>query len=607
MSWVSAAAGNRHSKRWPDSARLPGVKSPALFAATILALILLTPLVSAATACGGAATPIARIQGEGDRSPFTGQTVTVEGILTLDARGKGGFRGFYLQQADDQADNNPATSEALFVYTRRPQGSLGQRLRVTGEVKEFHGLTELVNVRELEVCGPWTMPEAVSLELSGDATYEALENMRVSIPSPLTVIDSYNLARYGELTLAPRDRVIATEYLSPDPLTGKLNDANGQITLDDRQGNRDPRPVPWPPGGLGADNTVRTGDTLRGVRGVLDFRFGQWRIQPGSPPEFIATNPREPAPARPAGSVLRVMTLNLANLFNGNGRGGGFPTPRGATNESAYRQQQARLVSALTAPDPDILAVSELENDGYGDHSAAATLAKALGPDWRYIRTPGKDGNDAIRTALYYRQDRVIPVGEAHRLTSGPFRNMGRPPLAQAFRLRNSNDPVRVVVPHLKSKSCRGATGADRDQGDGQGCYAHRRTRAAEAIADWLAGLPEQGAGAGTLITGDINSYTRETPLEVFRQRGYTSMVAQHHPCTPEHCPHYTYRYKGRKGSLDHALASDRLAPRVVNAVTWRINADEPRALGYQHDLAPDSSGPWRSSDHNPIIVDIRL
>jgi len=584
------------------------VKLSALFAATTLALSLLTPLASAATACGNGATPIALIQSEGDRSPFTGQTVTVEGILTLDVRGQGGFRGFYLQQADDQTDDNPATSEALFVYSRRQQGSRGQKLRVTGEVKEFHGLTEIVKVRELEVCGPGTLPEPIALQPSGAGAHEALENMRVSIPSPLTVIDSYNLARYGELTLAPDDRVIATEYLPPGPMAGKPDSSvNGQITLDDGQGKRDPRPVPWPPEGLGADNTVRTGDTLRGVRGVLDFRFGQWRVQPESPPEFIATNPREPAPERPGGSILRVMTLNLANLFNGDGRGGDFPTPRGATTESAYRHQQARLVSALTAPDPDILAVSELENDGYGEHSAAATLARALGSQWRYIRTPGKDGNDAIRTALYYRQDRVVPVGKAERLTSGPFHNTGRPPLAQAFRLRNGKESARVVVPHLKSKSCRGATGPDRDQRDGQGCYAQHRTRTAGAIADWLDHLPAQAAIAGTLITGDFNSYTRETPLQLLRKRGYTSMVPHYHPCTPEQCSHYTYRYKGRKGSLDHALASGSLAPRVVNAVTWRINADEPRALGYRHDIARGSVSPWRSSDHNPLIVDIRL
>lgn len=538
---------------------------------------------------------------------MAGQTVTIEGIVTSDARSKDGFRGFYLQQADDETDDNPATSEALFVYTRHQHGGTGQRLRLTGKVREFHGLTELVKIRNLIVCGPASLPAARVIEPAPPASYEALENMRVTFASALTVIDSYNLAQFGELELASSDQVVATEHLPPGPHTGGLDSASNRITLDDGRGSRNPRPVPWPPDGLRMDNTVRTGDTVQGLLGVLDFRFGQWRVQPESPPRFISDNPREPAPARPGGATLRVMALNLANLFNGDGRGGGFPTPRGAATESEYRQQQARLVSSLTAPDPDILAVSELENDGYDDDSAIASLARALGPNWGFIRTPGRDGSDAIRTALYYRQDRVAPVGNPTRLTRGPFQDKGRPPLLQAFRLKNGKEWVRVVVPHLKSKSCRGAAGADRNTGDGQGCYAHRRTRSADAIAEWLSSLPDQPDMAGTLITGDFNSYTRETPLEVFRQRGYINLVARHHPCRPKNCQHYTYRYKGRKGSLDHALASHRLAPRVIDAVTWRINADEPRALGYQSGLTSGQAGPWRSSDHNPVIIDIRL
>ncbi|MDX5329547.1 MAG: endonuclease, partial [Marinobacter sp.] len=69
------------------------------------------------------------IQGSGSASPMVGQTVTVEGILTQDSRHKGGFGGFYLQQADSETDQDPATSEALFIYTRQAAGKPGQRLR----------------------------------------------------------------------------------------------------------------------------------------------------------------------------------------------------------------------------------------------------------------------------------------------------------------------------------------------------------------------------------------------------------------------------------------------------------------------------------------------
>ena len=84
-------------------------------------------------------------------------------------------------------------------------------------------------------------------------------------------------------------------------------------------------------------------------------------------------------------------------------------------------------------------------------------------------------------------------------------------------------------------------------------------------------------------------------------------MVHQFHPCTHATCPHYTYRYKGEKGTLDYALASQSLRPRVLQAQTWLMNADEPRALGYQGMSQSDQQGPWRSSDHNPVIIDLRL
>ena len=88
---------------------------------------------------------------------------------------------------------------------------------------------------------------------------------------------------------------------------------------------------------------------------------------------------------------------------------------------------------------------------------------------------------------------------------------------------------------------------------------------------------------------------------------GFVSMVHHFHPCTETSCRQYTYRYRGEKGSLDYALASETLKPRIVGARIWLVNADEPRVFGYQSDYVVDGQGPWRSSDHNPVIVDLEL
>lgn len=75
--------------------------------------------------------------------------------------------------------------------------------------------------------------------------------MRVRFEQPLTVIDSHNLARYGELTLARTDQVNATEYLEPGPAAQQVTERQRlqRVVLDDGHRQQQPRPVPWPPGG----------------------------------------------------------------------------------------------------------------------------------------------------------------------------------------------------------------------------------------------------------------------------------------------------------------------------------------------------------------------
>ncbi|MGB1479528.1 MAG: endonuclease, partial [Marinobacter salsuginis] len=202
-----------------------------------LILPFLPMAATAESACGKPATPISEVQGTGPASLLTGKTVTVEGILTQDSRSEGGFGGFYLQQADHQTDNDPTTSEALFVYTDRKVGKTGMRLRVTGKVKEYHGLTELVAVRTIDMCGQEALPAAMPVTLPWTVDPEHLENMRVTFRQPLTVVDNYNLDRYGELALAGADQIQPTEYLTPGESAHRasLRNRQNRVLLDDNR------------------------------------------------------------------------------------------------------------------------------------------------------------------------------------------------------------------------------------------------------------------------------------------------------------------------------------------------------------------------------------
>jgi hypothetical protein len=561
---------------------------------------------AAANSCGQSATVITEVQGNTDTSTLVGQTVTVEGVLTWDSRQAGGFSGFYLQQAKTPTDST--RSSALFVYTRYKGGRSGQRLRVTGKVKEHYGLTELVAVSDLQVCGTQALPAPVEMSLPWTRTPESLENMRVRINGPVKITDSYQLTRFGDVSLAAKDPLISTEFMAPG--TAALRHASlasvNTLILDDGHARRNPPSLNWLPTysaaqpGLAASSLV-AGTQVRGLTGVLDYRYGAWRLQPDQIPSLKPPPLPDPAPAKPTSANLRVMTLNLNNLFNGDGRGQGFPTSRGAKTQVQYQRQLQRLSAGLNQAGADLLALSELENDGYGSNSAIAQLAASLGPHWRFV-VPVNSAvqRDAIRNGLLYRSDRVNALGSAQYLSG----DSGRPALTQRFALKSGGLALRLVSVHLKSKSCRNARGENAQQNDGQGCYTAVRIKQAKTLHQQLGQLDSGNALAGTLITGDFNSYSKEQPISELVRAGYTSMVAHFHPCTPVRCEHYSYRFKGARGSLDHALASAALKPRVLSAKVWNINADQPRMADYRSYSSPQ---PWRSSDHNPLITDIKL
>ena len=73
-----------------------------------------------------------------------------------------------------------------------------------------------------------------------------------------------------------------------------------------------------------------------------------------------------------------------------------------------------------------------------------------------------------------------------------------------------------------------------------------------------------------------------------------------------------SFAFDGQAGALDHALASPTLATQVTDILDWHINADEPAVLDYnlENDRDPalfDATTPFRSSDHDPLIIGINL
>ncbi len=422
---------------------------------------------------------------------------------------------------------------------------------------------------------------------------------RVRIDAPLTISGNRDWARRGELIASFDGRLFApTEIARPgvDAARVAAGNARRQLRLVDAlAGDR-----------AGAIATWRSGGIITQAEGRIVAQGKGHALQLDTPMRVHAA--ARPTAPQIAGDV-RLASFNLENLFNGDGRGGGFPTLRGARTPQALVRQLGKLVATIHALQPDVAALMELENDGYGDDSSVAALVDALnaaasdGPgDWRFVNTGTGPGDNPIRVGMIYRASRVTPTGQPAVLQGGPFGERSRVPLAQAFRA--GRGPVFVVVAnHFKSKGCTDAVGADADQHDGQACWNALRTDSARRLGAWLKTDPTETGSDLVAIVGDFNAYAMEDPIQALLGQGWRDALHVARVADP-----YSFVFDARAGRLDHALLSPAMARRVAAAAEWHSNADEVEKIDDHAVIgAENPPTPWRSSDHDPLLVGLRL
>ena len=568
--------------------------------------------------CGLPTTRIHEIQGNEARSPLTGETVTISGVVIGDFRGEGELGGFFVQEEDADIDGDPSTSEGLFVEFADPFPALpvGRVVCVTGTVAERHGSTRLRQVTDLRVGRRTAIasPAKLTLPLAAAGTLESMEGMRITHPGILTVTGTYGLGRYGELILAPERLAIPTSVVLPGSEACAVADENDRlrIRLDDGLSVENPDPVRYPSGESSPDLRVRAGDTVEDLAGILHEDRRGYGIQPTSDPVFSFAPRPDTTPA--VTGRLRIVGFNVENYFNGNGDGTGFPTTRGAASAQEFARQRAKVVSALSALAPDIIGLCEIENDGYGTESAIGDLVRGLNeatdPQVTYdyvVPSTDRLGDDDISVALVYRTETVHPLGDP--LSPETFSPLTRMPLAQVFEESSSGERLTVVVNHFKSRSTSRAIGGNRDQGDEQGCWNLRRTESAEELLAWLAEADLGSIDPDILLIGDYNAYPHEDPIQLLAASGFVDLLS-----LTGQAQAYTYVYDGEAGAIDLALASASLASQVTATGIWHINADESTLFDYRTRYKSPSQiallyseSPYRSSDHDPVIVGIDL
>ena len=220
------------------------------------------------TFIGDSGVPIWAIQGNGDRSPYLQSTVTTSGVVTgvfpeLD--------GFWMQ--DVNGDNNPVTSDGLFVFTDQMvlSFSAGDIVEVTAPVREVSGQTALApsSPSDMTVLSSDNVLPAIQLydppqdPVAALLYNESLEGMLVSIEETAVVVAP--TSRFGEFTAVYEkwgvDRVARTDEVGFLMFVddGSTVAHNGRSSL------------PY---------ALKVGDQISGITGPLAYTFGNYQNRP---------------------------------------------------------------------------------------------------------------------------------------------------------------------------------------------------------------------------------------------------------------------------------------------------------------------------------------
>ena len=630
----------------------------------------------------GEITPIAEIQGTGHTSPFKGKNVTTRGVVTAVYASDGSKRGFYIQTpgTGGSPKQKGDASDGIFVYMGRVAESaypeIGDFLEIAGTADEYTATWQVkkdtvsdrmstTQLRDakwqvIEKDADFKDPAPISLESlpAGDDARESYEGMLVNITGPYTVTNNYTLNNTGDIGLAPGDTAhrTPTDIVSPGSEANALQDKQDAevVHVDDgRNANyfRTDKQTPLPYL-VTSDNgikSIRTGDQVQfQTPVVVDFSYEYWRFQPLQP--ITGKNVAAELPITWEDSRAdayddidnvegdySIGFFNVLNYFSTLGKdvsgckayndiygkpvGAKNCNIRGAFSQNAFKDQQAKIVTAINKLDTDVLGLSEIENTASvtGDvakrDEALQNLVDALNAKepgkWDLVKSPQKLGTDEdfIRVAFIYQPAKVKPVGESVIFDDPAFTKTARQPLAQVFdTVGNDEDKNFVaVVNHYKSKGS--VAKGDEDTGDGQGNNARIRAEQSKALLKHL-GEQKDWADLPTFLVGDFNAYTKEDAITALVDGGFNIVESE------KDYDQASYQFDGQLGTLDHVLANAAAMELVKDSAVWNINGDESAAFEYSRrnynaqDFFGDGDdpiygygNPFRSSDHDPVKV----
>ncbi|MEW9520106.1 endonuclease/exonuclease/phosphatase family protein [Streptomyces tubercidicus] len=599
-------------------------------ASAVVCAALAGGLLTATQSASAAGARIHDIQGSTRISPLAGQQVSeVPGTVTA-IRSFGSARGFWVQ--DPHPDKNPATSEAVFVYTGKetPKVAVGDAVTFSGTVSEYYpggkdaGLQSVTEITDATwktdsadaplpaafKLNPASVPNRYAPDTGGKSIeslklrpssyaldrYESLEGMRVTM-SDAPVVGATNTHHELWLTAEPKHHRTArggTLYRSyGDPNGGRIKLAS-LIPFAQQ-----PFPV--------AD----VGDELTGTTaGPLDYdNFGGYTLQATELGKLTDHGPEPEKTRKQKSDELAVATYNVENL-----------SP--STPQAKFDRLAKGLVEHLASP--DVVALEEVQDDnGTKDNgvvTADATLKKltdaikaAGGPayEWRQIdpandQDGGQPGGN-IRVAFLFNPERasftdikggdattpVKVVGDHGKATlsaspgriapADPAWKDSRKPLVGQFALKSRpGSRVFVIANHFNSKG--GDQALDSRFQPPVRSSETQRTAQAKLVNGFVKDLLAKDRKAAVVVAGDLNDYQFSPALKALTAGGVLTDQVNRLPAAER----YGYVYSGNSQVLDHMLTSRPLTRADYDIV--HLNAEYAD----------------QASDHDPQVLRVR-
>lgn len=505
----------------------------------------------------GSGVPIWAIQGEGTRSPYVGETLTTEGLVTGIFPGLGGF---WVQSTSP--DTSAATSEGLFILTGEeiPAVQSGDLVRVTGKVREPSQQTALqpLNAGAIEVLAsgqPLPTPTPLNPPESSEAAnayYESLEGMLVSVNNGVVTGPT---SKYGETVL------VLPEYAQTHLL--RWHDNGFAIMVDDGSSasyaTLDELPY-----------AANVGDKIQNLSGPLAYTYGRYKIEPLATPQVAVAEHPLPQIAPAGEGRFSIMTWNAENMFDTRVP---HPSDPPLPTRSEYErdlQKAAETIAAAGAP--TIVALQEIENIGVLEDIAAQDALAAY--DYQAVLIEGHDSR-GIDVGYLVRGDQAEILDVQQR--DAPEGLTSRPPLV--LHVRIGERTVYVINNHFTSMA------------GGVEATEPRRNAQAAWNVQLVQEIQNQEPDAWVVVLGDLNSFYDSLPLDTLRAAGLKHVFET----LPEE-ERYTYIYQGEAQTLDHILVSEAMWPNLVRVEVLHVNADYTLP-------APDDTSPRRKSDHDPVVA----